>query len=215
MKIETIQAIPAIANRILCSLGLAGLLAYSMCHFGAIEQFLSNRVGLVHQVEVLGAKLTFDAGSIQRLTLGELPPAASRQAAEDVNKLDQHTLVRLLYVGDLRNLCLFGNAKADLIENVATDYRLRDLGLVTLEESEALRDKVSKEAIDPALGVPVKCYEMALNTRGREAKTAIAFMVGAAFSKGAPVASESGKSEPAPARSASAAAGVKVASGLK
>ena len=187
MNLESVQSLPSLFNKAVGSASLLALLGFSLAHSGSIGEALSSRLGTIHEVAVSGVKVTFDANDIQknapRLPIKEL---ASKQVADDINKLDARALVRLMYVGTFPTLCLFDKAKAQMIDEVATDHRLQEIGLVDLDVSDALREKVAaKPDLDPALGHPVKCYEMKLTIRGQDAKTVITHMLATAFS-GAP-----------------------------
>lgn len=217
MTLETFQTLPTMINRALGSLCLAGLIGYSAYHHESIESALSERASLVHQVDFMGATLTFDAKDVGKAVISPDHDFASDQAARDVNSLDARSLVRLLYVGTLPDLCLFSGARPAALEDVATDFRLREMGLVRIVESEDLRQTVAaRKDLDPALGAPIKCYQMTMTDRGQDAKSALAFMLGDAFAHAGrrdPGQADKPKTETAavPAHAASAPERVKAA----
>jgi len=60
-------------------------------------------------------------------------------------RLDSKEFVRLMYVGQLINLCEFDHPSSEMREDTALDYSLRDKGLVNIVVSPALLNQVRTE----------------------------------------------------------------------
>ncbi len=199
MKMETAQALPSIFNRALLSAGFAGVVAWGAYNHGAVETRLSSLLDGLSQVEMMGAKLTFDQKSLDSAIRPQEMRFDGEAASKDLRNLDPRLLARLLNAGSLNDLCLFDGHKRGLLDNVAADYKLRDLGLVELHESDEIRAKVAADkTLDPELGAPVKCYTMKPSARGFDVRTAVAYALGDYFARGAqPAKDENQKVEPA------------------
>ena len=86
---------------------------------------------------------------------------------------------RLMYVGQLRDLCKYDVQSVDVDYDFSLDWELKNKGLVTVADSPALLNEVKQKlgsqqgvTIEPKLGNPQFCYTMSLTDLGYDAKTA-------------------------------------------
>jgi len=211
MNIEFMKTLPAIANRYLLTGALAAFLLYAACNVGQIAQSVAERTGTLHEVKAFGAELTFDAKDLyQHAALFDIEKdkfdrAMSAKIAADIDRLDPQTLTRLIYVDTHKNLCLYDPQTAPILEDMATDYRLQELKLAIVTDSDEVKAAVEKmpRSERPAPGVPLRCYTVTLTTAGQDVRNVLVKMLAAAFAAHAPSAQPEGA--PAPTVEARAA----------
>jgi hypothetical protein len=227
MDIKTALELPSFINRALCSAGLAAALCVATLNYDAVEK--AFRSGLDHVAEIRGVKIqgveiSFDSSELnRRAEIFPIEKFAGDKIARQIEQLDQRSLVRLLQVGTLSNLCIYSTPTAEMEAMVGIDHRLEDLRLVTRFFSDDARAfvagrlmEIERKAHAPSTnGVPLKCYEMALTAEGLDVRTVIAHMLGTAFARNAapngaqapiaPPAQNAPAAAPAPQRTPSAA----------
>lgn len=192
MNLEFLKALPAVVNRFLLTGALAVALIYAACNIGQITQSIAERTGTLHDVKVFGAELTFDAQNLyQHAALFEIDKfdrTASTKIAADIERLDPQTVTRLIYVDTHKNLCLYDPQTAERLEDMAADYRMQDLKLAVVADSEEVKAAVEKMPLSerPAPGVPLRCYTVTLTPAGQDARTVLVKMLAAAFAAQAP-----------------------------
>ncbi|MGO9135877.1 MAG: hypothetical protein ACLP8A_17775 [Methylovirgula sp.] len=156
---------------------------------GALGQLI-DKVANVSSFKFAGVELGFDESSvIEKLAATDLSTAAKSQVYKLVLRLDPEQFERLIYVGDLVNLCEFENPTAEMRQQVASDYLLRENGLTAITKSTELRDQVrhtieasEKTSGKPSdIGYPLSCYYMTLTDTGRNVKTVLVKTFGQAF----------------------------------
>lgn len=140
----------------------------------------------ISAVEFLGVKLTFskeienlnldyDEATYKRL--GFKPEAYKKHLQELIHALDQEEILRLMYVGQLKNLCEFDNPTPEMRKQVAADYSLRGMGLISIINDpssleQVRRDFAAKSKL-PDIGNPRACYNMDLTETGYNVKTVL------------------------------------------
>ena len=94
-----------------------------------------------------------------------------------IQRLDSKEFVRLMYVGQLKNLCAFENPSTEMHNDAALDY---SMGLVKIENNAVTRDSVRAELTKVVAqgktldnGYPRTCYDMTLTDDGYNVKTAL------------------------------------------
>jgi hypothetical protein len=140
----------------------------------------------ISAVEFLGVKLTFSK-EIENLNLdydeaaykklGFKPEAYKTHLQELIHALGQEEILRLMYVGQLRNLCEFDNPTPEMRKQVAADYSLRSAGLISIINDpstleQVRRDFAAKSKL-PDIGNPHACYNMDLTATGDNVKTVL------------------------------------------
>ena len=117
--------------------------------------------------------------------------AEKRRVLALIHGLDGKEFVRLMYVGQLKNLCEFENPSTEMRNDVALDYELRDKGLtniavnpVTLESVRAELAKTVAQGKSLDNGYPRTCYDMTLSDDGYNVKTVLVKSLSATFDEG-------------------------------
>jgi len=165
----------------------------------AVQKFL-ERAAQVSAVKVLGVEI--DMGAADRALsaadakravfhVQNLTDAEKRRVLALIRGLDGKQFVRLMYVGQLKNLCEFENPSSEMRNDVALDYGLRDKGLtkiegnpVTLEAVRAKLDQMKTQGKSMENGYPRTCYDMTLTDDGYNVKTVLVKSLGATFDEG-------------------------------
>jgi hypothetical protein len=154
----------------------------------ALQKFL-ERAGSVSSIKVLGVEIDLDAAE-SALSAADakraffhvenLTGAEKRRLLALIQGLDGKEFVRLMYVGQLKNLCEFENPSTEMRNDVALDYELRDKGLtniavnpVTLESVRAELAKTVAQGKSLDNGYPRACYDMTLSEDGYNVKTVL------------------------------------------
>jgi hypothetical protein len=165
----------------------------------ALQKFL-ERAASVSAIKVLGVEIDMDAAD-SALSAADakraffhvenLTGAEKRRVVALIHGLDGREFVRLMYVGQLKNLCEFENPSTEMRNDVALDYELRDKGLtniaVNLATLESVRAELAKmvakgRSLDN--GYPRTCYDMTLSDDGYNVKTVLVKSLSAMFDKG-------------------------------
>jgi hypothetical protein len=165
----------------------------------ALQKFL-ERAASVSAIKVLGVEIDMDAAD-SALSAADakraffhvenLTGAEKRRVVALIHGLDGREFVRLMYVGQLKNLCEFENPSTEMRNDVALDYELRDKGLtniaVNLATLESVRAELAKmvakgRSLDNSY--PRTCYDMTLSDDGYNVKTVLVKSLSATFDKG-------------------------------
>ncbi|MGB6327044.1 MAG: hypothetical protein WBG11_15055 [Methylocella sp.] len=165
----------------------------------ALQKFL-ERAASVSAIKVLGVEIDMDATS-RALSAADakralfhvenLTDAEKSRVLALIQGLDGKEFVRLMYVGQLKNLCEFENPSTEMRNEVALDYELRDKGLTKIAVSPATLVSVRAElakmlAQGKSLenGYPRSCYDMTLTDDGYNVKTVLVKSLSETFDKG-------------------------------
>ena len=167
----------------------------------AVQKFL-ERAASVSAIKVLGVEVdmdeagvdrAFSRADVNRALFGKDPltRAEKSHVLALIHGLDGKEFVRLMYVGQLKNLCEFENPSTEMRNDVVLDYGLRDKGLTKIEASPATLQSVRAEldqmkAQGKSLdnGYPRTCYDMTLTDDGYNVKTALVKHLSEAFDEG-------------------------------
>jgi len=210
MNLETVSALPGLVNRALGSAGLAAALVFTGVNYDAVERAFREtltHVASIHEVKINGVDVTFDSDALDREAANfPIEKFAGAKIAAQINQLDPRSLVRLLQVGTLKDLCVFSRPTAEMDEMVGVDHRLEELGLVARYFSDdqtsfvtARMQEYEKRDKKPAsIGAPLRCYELTLTAEGLDVRTVIAHMLGSAFAHNAPTNVTPASTAPAP-----------------
>lgn len=106
-------------------------------------------------------------------------PNQAKNAADGLKGLDKRTLIRLMKVGLLANVCRYPNPKAEMLFDYADDESLSENKLVDITpSSKIMRDvqtiirEQEKKAGKPfELGQPTECYELTLTGKGQDVRS--------------------------------------------
>jgi hypothetical protein len=165
----------------------------------ALQKFL-ERAASASSITVLGVEADMDAADSAlsaadaKRTLfhvANLTEAEKRRVLALIHGLDGKEFVRLMYVGQLKNLCEFENPSTETRDDVALDYELRDKGLTKIETSPATLESVRAElakivAQGKSLdnGYPRTCYDITLTDDGYNVKTVLVKSLSGTFDDG-------------------------------
>ncbi len=154
----------------------------------ATRRFL-DRAASVSSIKVLGVEVDLGATAVdQALSLQNVAPDKKSRVLPMIQRLDSKEFIRLMYVGQLKNLCEFENPSTEMRNDVALHYGLRDMGLVKIENNAVTRDSVRAELAKLVAqgktldnGYPRSCYDMTLTDDGYNVKTALVDNFSTAF----------------------------------
>ena len=158
----------------------------------AARKFL-ERTASVSSIKLLGMEVNLDQAGVNRALFNAdyLTGADKSRVLALINGLNSKEFVRLMYVGQLKDLCEFENPSTEMRNDVALDYRLRDKGLTKIEVSPATLESVRAafakmvaqgKSLDN--GYPLKCYDMTLIDDGYNVKTVLVDNLSEAFGDG-------------------------------
>jgi hypothetical protein len=165
----------------------------------ALQKFL-ERAASVSAIKVLGVEIDMDAAD-SALSAADakraffhvenLTGAEKRRVVALIQGLEGKEFVRLMYVGQLKNLCEFENPSTEMRNDVTLDYELRDKGLTNIAVDPATLESVRAELAKMAAqgksldnGYPRTCYDMTLSDDGYNVKTVLVKSLSATFDKG-------------------------------
>jgi len=167
----------------------------------ALQKFL-ERAAQVSEIKGFGIEVDLDAAGVDRALsaadakralfhVANLTDAEKRRVLALIHGLNAKEFIRLMYVGQLKNLCEFENPSTEMRDDTALDYGLRDKGLTKIEASPATLQSVRAEldhmkAQGKSLdnGYPRTCYDMTLTDDGYNVKTALVKHLSEAFDEG-------------------------------
>lgn len=158
----------------------------------AARKFL-ERTASVSSIKLLGMEVNLDQAGVNRALFNAdyLTGADKNRVLALINGLDSKEFVRLMYVGQLKNLCEFENPSTEMRNDVALDYGLRDKGLTKIEANPATLESVRAELAKMVAqgkrldnGYPLKCYDMTLTDDGYNVKTVLVANLSEAFGDG-------------------------------
>ena len=168
----------------------------------ALQKFL-ERAASVSSIKVLGVEVDMDAADSALSTadakraafhVQNLTDAEKRRVVALIHGLDGREFVRLMYVGQLKNLCEFETPSTEMRNDVALDYELRDKGLTNIAVDPATLDSVRAELAKMVAqgksldnGYPRTCYDMTFSDDGYNVKTVLVKTLSATFDKGGKV----------------------------
>lgn len=174
------------------------LLNFRGLHLAA-QKFL-ERAASVSTIKVLGVEINMEAtdralaaADAKRTLyhLENLTGTEKRRVLELVHGLDGKEFIRLMYVGQLKNLCEFETPSTEMRDDVALDYKLRDKGLTKIEVSPATLESVRAALANMVAqgksldnGYPRTCYDMTLTDDGYNVKTVLVKSFSETFDKG-------------------------------
>ena len=179
MSTQFIKELSSTANQWLYTLIFGGVVLYSAINIGSISSYLADRFDSLHELKVAGADLTFDAQVIHAdEALFDIKPAdftreTSRKIAQDIKKMDASSMKRLIFVDSLKELCKYDTKQWQAEEAAVLDDRLRDMGLVAIDDNSETKNLVDwrirtgdKRAPGKELGAPLRCYKVTLTAEG-------------------------------------------------
>jgi len=165
----------------------------------AVQKFL-ERAASVSAIKVLGVEIDMDAAD-RALAAADakralfhvenLTGAEKRRVLELIHGLDGKEFIRMMYVGQLKNLCEFENPSTEMRDDAALDYELRDKGLTKIDVNPATLESVRAELAKMVAqgksldnGYPRTCYDMTFTDDGYNVKTVLVKSLGATFDEG-------------------------------
>ena len=155
----------------------------------AAQKFL-ERAASVSSIKLLGVEVDLGATGVDRALFRAdyLTGADKSRVLAKIQGLDSKEFVRVMYVGQLKNLCEFDNPSTEMRNDAALDYGLRDKGLTKIEVNpatlESVRAEVAKRAAQGEsldIGYPRTCYDMTLTDDGYNVKTVLVKNLSEAF----------------------------------
>ncbi len=159
----------------------------------ASQKFLET--ASVSKIQLPGVEIDMDAAGVEQalssVGANYLTVADKSRIQAQIHGLDAKEFVRLMYVGQLKDLCEFETPSTEMRNDVALDYGLRDKGLTKIESNLKLLDSVraalAKKVADGKTldnGYPRTCYDMTLTDDGYNVKTALIHNLSLAFNAG-------------------------------
>jgi hypothetical protein len=158
------------------------------------SKILLDRAASATSLEVIGVKVAFTESAVaQGLELDNVREAEQKIVLDAINGLTSREFIRLMAVGQLANLCEFDRPTREMRNDVALDYDLEAKGLVKIEPSRDVLERVrawqvkaAAKGEDSSIGAPRDCYKMTLTDIGSRVKTVIVQNLAPAFNMLAP-----------------------------
>jgi hypothetical protein len=174
------------------------LLNFRGLHLAA-QRFL-ERAASVSSIKVLGVEIDMEATD-RALSAADakralfhvenLTGAEKGRVLELIHGLDGKEFIRLMYVGQLKNLCEFESPSTEMRDDVALDYVLRDKGLTKIEVSPTTLESVRAALANMVAqgksldnGYPHTCYDLTFTDDGYNVKTVLVKSFSETFDKG-------------------------------
>ncbi len=164
------------------------------------SQKLLEKAASLSAIKAFGVEINMDAADralsatdAERTLydVGKLPDAEKSRVLALIHGLNAKEFVRLMYIGQLKNLCEFENPSTGMRNDVALDYTLRDKGLTKIEISPATLESVRAELAQMVAqgktldnGYPRTCYDMTLTDDGYNVKTVLVDSLSGTFDDG-------------------------------
>jgi hypothetical protein len=160
---------------------------------------LLDRADSLNSVEIASVKISFDtenvAAAFSELKVAIDPehagPDERSRALKLIKALEQNEFVRLMYVGQLADLCEY-DAPADtkMRYDIATDYKLVEKNLAEMiddpdllrQQTEYVNQQIARTGHSDN-GHPFHCYVLRLTADGANVKTALVGSFGEAFKR--------------------------------
>lgn len=160
---------------------------------------LLDRADSLNSVEIASVKISFDtenvAAAFSELNVAIDPehagPDERSRALKLIKALEQNEFVRLMYVGQLADLCEY-DAPADtkMRYDIATDYKLVEKNLAEMiddpdllrQQTEYVNQQIARTGHSDN-GHPFHCYVLRLTADGANVKTALVGSFGEAFKR--------------------------------
>lgn len=173
------------------------LLNFRGLHLAA-QRFL-ERAAELSSIKILGIEIDLNQEGVERglsraaaeraiYGAENLTAADKKRVLQLIHGLNAKEFVRLMYVGQLKNLCEFENPSTEMRNDVALDYEMRDKGLVkidvspaTLESVRAELGKIAQQGKKLDNGYPRMCYNLTLTEDGYNVKTVLVKDLSVAF----------------------------------
>ncbi|MCI0466964.1 MAG: hypothetical protein L0Y57_08175 [Beijerinckiaceae bacterium] len=155
----------------------------------ASQKFLEKATTL-RSIKLFGVEVDLDAMGVDRALFRAdyLTGADRSRILAVIEGLQSKEFMRLMYVGQLKNLCEFETPSAEMRNFVALDYGLEAKGLTKIEVNAATLALVRAELAKLASqgkqlenGYPLKCYEMSFTDDGYNVKTVLVDNLSQAF----------------------------------
>jgi hypothetical protein len=193
MNTQFIKELSSTANQWLYTLIFGGVVLYSAFNIGPISSYLADRFDSLHELKLAGADLTFDARDIHAdealfdISHTDFTRETSRKIAQDIKEMDAPLMKRLIFVESLKELCKYDTKQWQAEQAAVLDDRLRDMGLVAIEDDSETKNLVDwrirtgdKHAPGKELGAPLHCYKVTLTAEGANVRDVLVTkMVGA------------------------------------
>jgi hypothetical protein len=164
------------------------------------SQKLLEKAASLSAIKAFGVEINMDAANralsatdAERTLydVGKLPDAEKSRVLALIHDLNAKEFVRLMYIGQLKNLCEFENPSTGMRNDVALDYTLRDKGLTKIEISPATLESVRAELAQMVAqgktldnGYPRTCYDMTFTDDGYNVKTVLVDSLSGTFGDG-------------------------------
>jgi hypothetical protein len=174
---------------------MLGFVLFEFPNFCHATQKLLDRADSLNSVEIASVKLSFNAENVaaafSELNADNVVPAERSHALELIHGLGQDEFVRLMYVGQLKELCEY-EAPADtrMLHDVAADYKLAEKQLAKMSDDpdqlKRTMHEVNKQITKTGHsdnGRPFHCYNMQLTEDGYNVKTALVGSFGETFKR--------------------------------
>jgi hypothetical protein len=112
----------------------------------------------------------------------------SKNAADGLRKLDKRSLMRLMNVGLLANVCRFPKPTTEMLFDYADDQSLEENKLVKISPNAETLEKVlsairerARSGKSFALGFPTECYDLSLTGKGHDVRSWLTHWLAAGF----------------------------------
>jgi hypothetical protein len=179
--IRVVQLLPRATLGSLCAIGTL-LLILNFASANSALQALLNLAPELKRISAGQLTVEFSEERVAREVTIELDhtnskargPAYLSKITQIIKNLSADEYRRLMYVGQLQNLCAYSHPSLSMERDLSADSELEEKGLVELQDAPQLRATIPPNSN----GRPMYCYTMRLTPEGADVKTALVKTIG-------------------------------------
>lgn len=155
---------------------------------------LLEQAAAINAIELFSVKLSFNTATVYEfLNFDHLKPVDKDRVHGKLFGLMPEEFIRLMNIGELKDLCVFETPSPGMKETLAIDRTLHNKGLAEISDNpetfERVRGKFTALAAQgklPPIGYPHSCYDLKLTPDGFNAKTVLTKALSRKFSQELP-----------------------------
>jgi hypothetical protein len=178
---QIFELLPRAAFSSLCAIGTL-LLVLNFASANNAIQALLNLAPELKRISAGQLTVEFNEETVAQVVTVELDhtnpkahdPVYMSEITEIIKNLSADEYRRLMYVGQLQNLCAYSHSSLSMERDLSADSQLEEKGLVERQDAPQLRSTIPPNSN----GRPMYCYTMKLTPEGADVKTALVKTIG-------------------------------------
>jgi hypothetical protein len=178
---QVFELLPRVAFGSLCAIG-TWLLILNYDSANSAMQALFNLAPELKRISAGQLTVEFNEETVGRVVTVELDhtnpnahnPVYMSEITRIIRTLSADEYRRLMYIGQLQNLCAYSHPSLAMERDLSADTELEEKGLVERQDAPQLRTTI----LSNDNGRPMYCYTMKLTAKGADVKTALVKTIG-------------------------------------